>query len=430
MATAACPTESAHAVAGRAQAGARLLSALLFVTILSSPFVFVEPSGYEAAVLILAIASVALRVPIDRRLLPLLLLLLLWALGGAAALVPVMHDSRAVTYFIVSFYLQATTFLFACLVTTDTARRLATLRTAYIVAAFVAAAIGIAGYFKVVPFHELFVENDRARATFKDPNVFGPFLVLPLLFLIQGVLMRGLRMRYVIASGVIVSALFLSFSRGAWAHFAGSAAFMLGLMFVTAPSLRFRARIVSLSLLALLTMAAVIAFLLTLESVESMFDVRASLSQSYDVGHGGRFGKQAIGLGVVLDHPNGLGPEQFGKYYGQAPHNVYLNAFLAYGWLGGFAFVALMLLTLAYGLRAVLLRTPWQSYLMAVYATFVGVLVESAVIDIDHWRHFFLLLGLLWGLIVVAERARGSQPRGSAGLAGAEPTAGAAVDSR
>ena len=35
----------------------------------------------------------------------------------------------------------------------------------------------------------------------------------------------------------------------------------------------------------------------------------------------------------------------------------------------------------------------------AVYAAFVGLVIESAIIDIDHWRHYFLILGALWGLM-------------------------------
>ena len=31
-------------------------------------------------------------------------------------------------------------------------------------------------------------------------------------------------------------------------------------------------------------------------------------------------------------------------------------------------------------------------------AAFVGEVLEGFVIDTDHWRHFFLLLGMIWGL--------------------------------
>ena len=49
-------------------------------------------------------------------------------------------------------------------------------------------------------------------------------------------------------------------------------------------------------------------------------------------------------------------------------------------------------------LRTVFVRTPWQPYLICAFAAFVGEVVEGIVIDTDHWRHFFLLLGMIWGL--------------------------------
>jgi hypothetical protein len=33
-------------------------------------------------------------------------------------------------------------------------------------------------------------------------------------------------------------------------------------------------------------------------------------------------------------------------------------------------------------------------------ATLVGAVAEGFVIDTDHWRHFFLLLGMIWGLSI------------------------------
>ncbi len=39
---------------------------------------------------------------------------------------------------------------------------------------------------------------------------------------------------------------------------------------------------------------------------------------------------------------------------------------------------------------------------LAVYCAFVGTAVESVLIDSDHWRHYFLLLGVIWGLMAVS----------------------------
>ena len=67
---------------GSAGVGARVVSGLLFVTILCSPFVLIEPSFYEVGILFLGIAYIAFGVTMHRQLLPLILLLLLWSDGN------------------------------------------------------------------------------------------------------------------------------------------------------------------------------------------------------------------------------------------------------------------------------------------------------------------------------------------------------------
>ena len=129
-----------------------------------------------------------------------------------------------------------------------------------------------------------------------------------------------------------------------------------------------------------------------------MFLERAKAIQPYDVGPGGRFWEQRLALSVILEHPNGLGPFEFSRIFGAQQHDVYMQGFLVYGWLGGAAYMTLVVVTLAIGLGAVLVPTPWQNYLIAAYAAFVGEAVEGFIVDTDHWRHFFLLLGLIWGL--------------------------------
>src|SRR5262245_44748087 len=165
---------------------------------------------------------------------------------------------------------------------------------------------------------------------------------------------------------------------------------------------------------AVLGMAAIAAFvaaLLSIDQVAGLFKERASLEQSYDVGHTGRFGRHVLGFLMALDHPFGIGPLQFRTLFPEAPHNAYLNGFSSGGWLSGFTYLALTATTLVMGLRAAFLTTPWRPVYLAVYAAFVGVALESFIIDSDHWRHYFLILGVLWGLMAasrthVARRAR------------------------
>ena len=376
----------------------RLLHATLFLTILLSPFVFIEPSPYEFMMVPLALASIVAGVSIPRLIAPLFLLLMLWNIGGMLSLFNVHWKSDAVMFVATSIYMAGSAVLFACIVSENSVRRLDVLRTAYVIAALIAATIGIAAYFNLFPGAEQLTMGGRAKSTFKDPNVYAPFLVLPLLLLVEVTLREGIRLKNIAAASVLVMALLLAFSRGAWANAAASAAVLMGMMFIAARAPRLRGRILFLSLLSVAGIAALIVLLVSFESIGGLFKERAALIQYYDAGEAGRFGNQIRSISMLLERPNGFGPLEFGVIFPQAPHNVYLNAFSAYGWLGGVTYILLVLTSLAIGFRHALVATPWQHYFIAIYAAFVGVVLEGAIVDTDHWRHFFLLLGAVWGL--------------------------------
>lgn len=382
----------------KTEAATGLLHATLFFAILSSPIVFIEPAPYEFLMGALALVCVAAGVRMPRLTVPLLVLLILWNIGGALSLLNVPSKERAVMFVATSFYLSGTAILFACLFAEDSVRRLTVMRKAYIAAALIAATVGIAAYFNLFPGAEQLTMAGRAKSTFKDPNVYGPFLILPLLLLFESSLREGIRVGNAVAASVLVMALLLAFSRGAWAHAAVSAAIMMGLMFLAARSVRLRGRILLIGIALIGAIAALIVVLISFEAVGGLFRERAALIQYYDAGESGRFGNQLRSLPLLLDHPNGFGPLEFRTFFKEDPHNVYLNAFASYGWLGGIAYILLILMTLAVGFQQVLFRTPWQPFFIPVYATFVGVVLEGAIVDTDHWRHFFLLLGTVWGL--------------------------------
>jgi hypothetical protein len=157
--------------------------------------------------------------------------------------------------------------------------------------------------------------------------------------------------------------------------------------------------------------------LLSIDAVAELFKERASLVQNYDAGHLGRFGRHILGALLIFDHPLGVGPLQFSKYFPEDPHNSFLDAFMAGGWLGGVTFLALVLVTLSIGLRHVFVRTPWQPTYIAVYAAFVGEVGESYIIDVQHWRHYYLIMGMVWGLLLAGHAARRAPAEG-AGRAG------------
>jgi O-antigen ligase len=386
--------------------------------VMASSVAFIEPSPHDGLMGLLLVASLIAGVRFDRLLALPLLLLLVWNIGGMMALLNVPAEEKAIQYTGTSIYLAIAALTFACLFARNTMPRLVCMRVAYVSTATVISLAGIAGYFSLFPHaHELFATFDRALGAFKDPNVFGPFLIWPALIVIERMIARHVSIKDILIAGILVVGLLLSFSRGAWFHFAVSCALTLALTFLTAPTQRARARIFTLSAIGVVTVTAFIVILLSFESIRSMFEQRAQLIQYYDVGEGGRFELQRLALSVVLNLFNGMGPFEFARVYGLQQHNVYLQAFIVYGWVGGMAYVLLLLSTLWIALRTMLARTPWQPYLITAFAAFVGEVLEGFVIDTDHWRHFYLLLGMIWGLAAATLNQRQYQsvmPRGIA----------------
>lgn len=377
----------------------RILLFVLFITVLSSSIAFIEPSPHDALMGVLAVACLIAGIRFHRIFALLLLLLLAWSFASLLALLNVAGTEKTAQSVAISIYLAVAALLFACLFAQNTMPRLAAMRMAYIAAALIAALAGIAGYFNLFPrATELFAPFGRALGTFKDPNVFGPFLIWPVLIVMERMLTRRIRFLDLAIVGILLLGLLLSFSRGAWFHFAVSSAVMLVFSIMAAPTAGARMRIFSLSAVGVVVLAGLLIVLLSFESIGTIFQDRAQLIKSYDVGQASRFQRQEIALGALLTLPNGMGPFVFSRLHGEQPHNVYLQVFMVAGWIGGMGYIVLLLSTLWVGLRTMMVRVPWQPYLITAYAAFVGVIAEGFVIDTDHWRHFFLLLGMIWGL--------------------------------
>jgi len=401
----------------------RFLNFVLFITVLLSSIAFVEPSPHDVLMMALLVVSVGARVRFDRKLVPLVMLLAVWLVGGCFSLIQVSDQHQNLQYAATSFYLALAAIMFAALFCDGDLIRLSIVRRGYLVAALIATAAGYIGFFHLLPHSDAFLDNDRVSATFKDPNVYAPFLIFPLLLLMIELMTRGVRAAAMALSIFLLGGLFLSFSRGAWGHFVISAVTVVLLLIVAAPDRRMRGRVMLFSIGVVVAVALLFVLAISIPSVHDLFLERAKTIQPYDVGPGGRFWEQKLALSVILDHPNGLGPFEFSRLFGTQQHDVYMQGFLVYGWLGGIAYLTFVLVTLAIGLRAALVRTPWQYYLIAAYAAFVGEALEGLIVDTDHWRHFFLLLGMIWGLTAATINLRRRQVWEAASYDAMQPSA-------
>src|SRR6201996_4372377 len=304
-----------------------------------------------------------------------------------------------------SWYMAITVIFFAVVVSEDTAARLDMLRRGLVVGAMIASLAAIGGYFNLVPGgHDLLTLYERARGTFKDPNVLGAFLILPALFVLQNVVTArfGKAFRSAIAFGIMSLAILLAFSRAAWGGLVLTSAFMLAWMVLTSQSRGERSRIVTMAVMAAFGAVLLLAVLLSFDSIAEMFRQRASFDQSYDEGRFGRFGRHILGADMALDLPFGIGPLQFHNYFPEDTHNSYLNAFMSGGWISGICYPALVFLTVILGFRYLFVRVPWQRAYLAIFSAFLGTVGESFVIDTDHWRHFWMMIGAVWAMAAAA----------------------------
>ena len=391
----------------------RLLLVVLYVAMLASSIAVIEPSPHDFLMGALALACVIAGVRFERRLLALFVLLLAWNAGGFLSLLNVPTGDKAVQYAATSLYLSLAAVIFGCLLAERTMPRLVTLRTAYVLTAVLTAILGICGYFSAFPHaHDWFAPGDRALGGFKDPNVFGPFLIWPALIVLERMIVRHVRALDLAVLGILLLGIFLCFSRGAWFHLAVSTVVVIALAFLTAPTPVARMRIFAATAVTLAALAALLALALSFDTIAAMFNERFHLINSYDVGEGGRFRLQEFALAAMLQFPNGMGPFEFSRVYGLQQHNVYLQAFMVYGWIGGMSYLLILASTIMVGLRNVLVPTPGQPYLIAAFGAFIGEVLEGFVIDTDHWRHFFLLLGMIWGLSAATYRHLRRQPAG------------------
>jgi UDP-N-acetylmuramyl pentapeptide phosphotransferase/UDP-N-acetylglucosamine-1-phosphate transferase len=261
----------------------------------------------------------------------------------------------------------------------------------YCVAALLSALVAIGSlYFGIsgtAPDWLMF--EGRPKAFFKDPNVLGPYLIPAVVaFLYQAAHTRlfgksfYLSCALVCAVGVIATA-----SRGAWLNLA---------VVVVVYTMLGRTKAVTLALLAV-TAGLVLALVSLSGSAPDLFELFAGRMQLQDY-DADRFvaTRQAWELG--LQFPIGVGPGDITSRMGLAamdPHNTYLRIWAENGPAALLLFLVIIA-TATMGTVLVWFNASGRAReaMAGALALLVGVLVNAAVVDALHWRHFWVILGL------------------------------------
>jgi O-antigen ligase len=340
---------------------------------------------------VIAVALVTARLHVERVPLSVTLLVSAFLAVNLLAATAAADGGRAVMFFSITFYLGVFAIWLAAYVCTVRRARLVLL--AYIIAASISAAVACLALVVHFPGASLFVSGPRAQGLFKDPNVFGPFLVPAVLLLMEEtVAPRLLRFRLsaklALLSLMTVGVVF-SFSRAAWLNLALGLAVLLAIFALRRGSAR---RVLALVVASLVAGAALIGVLEATGST-AFLSQRAAL-QDYDAQ---RFGAQASGIEFAEEHPFGLGPGQFERVSEVSAHSTYVRAIAEEGIPGAALLLALVLLTLGFAARNVAAGVDTYGIGSAgLMAAWCGLLANSFFVDTLHWRHLWFVAALIW----------------------------------
>lgn len=372
-------------------------------------FVIREPAPYELFLCFTMAAFLMFGMRLGAHAIVLTGLFVLFNIGGLLSMFTMADYKDVPLYLAVSLFLGFSS-VFWCAVIEAEPARLRILMRGYVIGAVITALLGIAGYFNLFPGASMFTLYDRAAGAFQDPNVFGPFLVLPAIYLLYGILNRGagLMVPRLALLSVILFGLFLSFSRGAWVAMVLGGGIFYFFLLATESSAVVRARLIVLGVLGIATIALMLMVALQFDAVASMFEQRARVIQEYDGARLGRFARHAIGFAMALENPLGIGPLEFGLKFGEDTHNIWVKSLMAYGWIGFISYLTITVMTLVGGVRLLGRKRPWQPYLLCAWSVYAGHIVLAWVIDIDHWRHVYLLIGIIWACMALEARYRSS----------------------
>ena len=401
---------SAQAITGlwNQRAGAttmpRMFIILAGLTMALGTVVLFEPAPYDAALILLAFSGVVLNrlsFTITHRI-PFLLLAIYFVSNGVS-LFAVQDYPIATQYIAITIYLVLSWILFVGLSGSHGASGVNVLMTGYAAAGWFSALAASLAFLHLVPYEDILLRFGRAQGFFKDPNVYGPYLVPVLLY----GLMTLQRLRpasiafWLSIAGCVVTAtgIFLSFSRAAWINTVVSVVFFLGLQLVHGMVTRKISPTMLISLLAVPILAGgvILVSLTASASFSHMLNDR--------LGYGGlhgydtmRFYTQRRAYETVLVQPLGIGPGQAEVRFDYSTHNMYIRVLVESGFFGFIAFYLFVILSLLRATKfALILRDGLSRDLFAIIsASILGTMINGTVIDTIHWRHFWFFLGLAW----------------------------------
>lgn len=371
---------------------------ILWLQLAFSSILFIEPAPYDVINigLLCFCFLFGLNIPVNIR--TGIVLLGFFLLANLIACLTVDDPVITIKSLSIRFYMVISWFFFVCLIYEDPKPVYETIWNGYIIAALISVVVGALGFYEVIPYLEQFIENRRVRAFFKDPNVYGPFLVPVALYAFSRLeSTNGLKMVLYSALFLFISyGILLGFSRGSWINYFVAAVLYAAFRFRTYQSPAEINRLLKILGLVLVLLVVFIVYVTSTDKISEMLLIRFNV-QNYDTMQGGRLSNQLLILNTALTHPIGVGAYLSEMLFYRAPHNIYLHVLIESGWIGAIAFYSFIVVTFVRAYKFCLQPSSIQRSYIVTFVCTIGILVQSFFIDSTHWRHMYLLFAMLWG---------------------------------
>jgi hypothetical protein len=274
---------------------------------------------------------------------------------------------------------------------------------AYVIAALASAIVAIVALKVPIPARSVFLwDPERPRALFKDPNVFGPFLVPAAAIMLEEIIRPRLlgwgRNRSLLALMILSSGVVFSFSR--------AAGFNLFIALVTVTLIyATRARGIASTARSIGAISVcVMAGLALLAATNSLgFLQSRSHLKGYDQQ---RFSTQAEALQRASQNVLGHGPGASEVNLAYSAHSLYARVAYEQGFMGEGLLIAIIGATLLVAVGSTARDLDLHGLgSAALLGSWLGLLANSIFVDTLHWRHLWVFAALIWCMSVLRHPA-------------------------
>lgn len=369
-----------------------LYASFLWMVLASSATVFVEPAPVDLGIMLLFVSGLLLkRLTFTRSLFVPTFFVFLFLMGNLLSMFKAEYATAAVRYETITVFVLVLWFLFVGLFSKHKYKAVGVVFSGYVFAAVTSALITTFSYFIYNPLSNIVMKVGRGMGFFKDPNVFGPFMIPCALYALMEIenTKKWRKIFWILIFMILSIAVLISFSRAAWGNYVAALTVYFVVRFLRKPTFK---TLFQYSLIVCILIGSFL-YLYSIPEFRAMFELRNSL-QGYDAD---RFANQAFALSLAAENLLGVGPGQM-ENITFATHNSYLRPLVENGLLGFVGYILFITFTVFKCFKL----TKYHPVFIVTLASIIGILINGAVVDTLHWRHFWLVLAIPWGFTKLA----------------------------